>query len=142
MDSRKVVTGVIVNDAGEMLITKRKHRNDADVYGGMWEHPGGKVESGETKIMALKRELREELDIEIDSAGVLFIGRHDDVHVVSAGAIHTNELYVYEVRKFSGEPKPLVTDALRWVTVDEAKTLNGMPSWFDVLRLYKRMLPR
>lgn len=137
-----VVTGVVVNDAGKMLIAKRKYRSADDDCGGKWEHPGGKVESGETKMMALKRELREELDIEIDASGVLFIGRHDNVRVVSAGNLHVNELYIYEVRKFSGEPKPRVTDELRWVTPDEAKTYKGMPSWFDILRLYNRMLPR
>ncbi|MGH8610474.1 MAG: Nudix family hydrolase [Gammaproteobacteria bacterium] len=56
--------GVIVNERGEALVSKRKA---TAVHGGLWEFPGGKVESGELVTQALERELFEELGITIVS---------------------------------------------------------------------------
>lgn len=58
----KVVCGVILNH-GEILIAKRP---EGKSLGGFWEFPGGKVEDGETEEIALCRELKEELDLEVE----------------------------------------------------------------------------
>jgi 8-oxo-dGTP diphosphatase len=56
----EVAAAVIVNSAGQFLLAQRP----ADkVYAGYWEFPGGKVEPGETAVVALRRELHEELGI-------------------------------------------------------------------------------
>ncbi len=66
-----VVAGVIRNPDGQVLISKRP---PTGLLGGMWEFPGGKIESGEDAQSALKRELLEELDI---IAGVgQYIGKY------------------------------------------------------------------
>jgi len=57
-----VAVAVIINDADEICISLR--HTDAH-QGGLWEFPGGKVESGETVEQALAREIREELGLEI-----------------------------------------------------------------------------
>jgi len=57
-----VAVGVIWID-GELLIAKRRPEG---LLGGLWEFPGGKPEPGETLEQALVREIREELDIEVD----------------------------------------------------------------------------
>lgn len=59
----KVVGAIIENENGEILCTLRPKNKS---LGNMWEFPGGKIESGEEKEEALKRELREELSLEID----------------------------------------------------------------------------
>ncbi|MBA3494150.1 MAG: 8-oxo-dGTP diphosphatase MutT, partial [Gammaproteobacteria bacterium] len=56
--------GVIVNEQGEVLVSKRKA---TAFHGGFWEFPGGKVEPGERVTQALERELFEELGITIFS---------------------------------------------------------------------------
>ena len=61
------VAAGLVFDQGRLLITQR---NESDHLGGLWEFPGGKVESGETFEECLCRELREELGIDIE-VGVL-----------------------------------------------------------------------
>ena len=68
-----VVALVLENHQGEILVAKRaEHKH----LGGMWEFPGGKVEKGETQLQALQREIKEEIDFELDSAKPLIITTH------------------------------------------------------------------
>ncbi|MDQ3773431.1 MAG: Nudix family hydrolase [Pseudomonadota bacterium] len=68
-----MAVGVLCNDRDEVLIAQRpKGRHQ----GGLWEFPGGKVEPGEDGRAALRRELREELGIEITIARPLIRVRH------------------------------------------------------------------
>lgn len=70
----QVAVGVIKNSLGQILIAKRAD----DVHqGGLWEFPGGKVETGESVLSALTRELQEELAIEVSSAQPLIQICHD-----------------------------------------------------------------
>jgi 8-oxo-dGTP diphosphatase len=57
-----VAVGVLINPAGEFLLTSRP---GGKVFAGYWEFPGGKLEPGETVEQALRRELIEELGITI-----------------------------------------------------------------------------
>lgn len=60
-----VAVGVVRNDKGEVLLTRRPQHVH---QGGLWEFPGGKVEDNEDVCQALKRELAEELGIEVKKA--------------------------------------------------------------------------
>ena len=57
-----VAVGVLIDHQGRFLLTSRP---EGKVYAGYWEFPGGKLEPGETVERALRRELHEELGIEI-----------------------------------------------------------------------------
>jgi 8-oxo-dGTP diphosphatase len=61
----EVAAAVMVNDRGEFLLAQRPQ---GKVYAGYWEFPGGKVERGESAAAALKRELHEELGVEVEKA--------------------------------------------------------------------------
>ena len=61
----EVVAAVIFNSRGEFLLAQRPH---GKVYAGYWEFPGGKVEPVEDILTALKRELHEELGIDVTDA--------------------------------------------------------------------------
>lgn len=119
-----VAVGVILDKSGNILIAKRP---DKTHQGGLWEFPGGKVERGETLFEALKRELYEELAIEITTTEPLIKIRHDygdkivllDVHKVTdfSGNPHGNEgqpvvwvapefLHEYE---FPAANRPIIT---------------------------------
>ena len=60
-----VAVGVLVASDGHFLLTSRP---PGKVYAGYWEFPGGKLEAGETVKQALRRELHEELGIEVEQS--------------------------------------------------------------------------
>ena len=100
-----VAAGVIVNERGEVLVAKRP---DHTHQGGLWEFPGGKLESGEAPREALIRELREELAIRVEHCRPLICIRHDytDKAVL---------LDVWKVTAFSGEPRGNEGQPVQWV---------------------------
>lgn len=61
----EVAVGVLIRPDGSFLLTSRPV---GKVYAGYWEFPGGKLEAGETVAQALRRELQEELGIQIGEA--------------------------------------------------------------------------
>lgn len=63
----EVVAAVIFDDRGRIFATQRGYGEWKD----WWEFPGGKIEAGESREQALKREIREELDAEIDVGELL-----------------------------------------------------------------------
>jgi 8-oxo-dGTP diphosphatase len=106
-----VVAAVLRDDAGRVLLSRRP---DHLHQGGLWEFPGGKVEAGETVAGALARELREELGIEVGRCRPLLCVDHayPDLSV---------RLDVREVLAWSGRPRPLEGQQLRWA---DAATLD------------------
>lgn len=58
-----VVAAIIENNDGDILIAKR---NLKKAQGGLWEFPGGKIEKNESADDAIKREIKEELNIDIE----------------------------------------------------------------------------
>jgi len=73
----RIVVAVITDSSGRMLIQKRPENG---LLGGLWEFPGGKVEKGETLPDALRRECREELDIEVNIGEEIATIRHAYTH--------------------------------------------------------------
>ena len=108
-----VAVGVIINKDDQILIAKRaSHQHQGD----KWEFPGGKVEDNESAQQALRRELKEELDIEIQSPGHLIDITHKYTDENSEKIV---KLAVYEVREWSGEAVGKEGQPLRWVERSE-----------------------
>lgn len=61
-ESVTIVTAGIVRNKATVLLTRRP---DSSRHAGKWEFPGGKLEAGESPVDCLQRELREELDLEV-----------------------------------------------------------------------------
>ncbi|KQY49903.1 DNA mismatch repair protein MutT [Lysobacter sp. Root494] len=101
----EVVAGVIRDRRGRILLARRTEGRD---LAGLWEFPGGKHEPGETAEEALKRELREELGIEIDVGAPL-------IRVPQAYPAKRLRLDVREVRAWRGTVRGLEGQALAWV---------------------------
>jgi len=100
-----VAVGVIRDADGRILLTQRaKHAHQ----GGLWEFPGGKREADETIFEALRRELREEVGIEVQAAKPLIKINHHypDLQVL---------LDVWQVRQFSGVASACEDQAMCWV---------------------------
>ncbi|MDF5712873.1 MAG: 8-oxo-dGTP diphosphatase MutT [Rhizonema sp. NSF051] len=100
---------VIWNEKGEILIDRRPPKG---VMGGLWEFPGGKIELGETVEECIKREIEEELGIEIEVGSHLITIDHIYTH------LHVT-LIVHHCRHLSGIPQPLECDEIRTVSLDE-----------------------
>ncbi|MGB7440054.1 MAG: 8-oxo-dGTP diphosphatase MutT [Coleofasciculaceae cyanobacterium] len=100
---------VIKNLEGQILIDRRLPKGE---MGGLWEFPGGKVESGETIEECIKREIKEELGIEIEVAEHLITINH------TYSSFHIT-LTVHHCRHLTGVPQPLECDEVRWVTIDQ-----------------------
>ena len=60
MKKIEVVAAIIKKDDFYLIAQRLKGE-----FSGLWEFPGGKLEEGETPVQALKREIKEEMDIEI-----------------------------------------------------------------------------
>ena len=100
----QVTAGIIEKD-GKILIAKRKRGKSADAK---WEFPGGKVEKGETHEECLKREILEELNVEIQ------VGKFAGSSCFNNGEKNIN-LIAYYAEYVSGEIKLTDHEDYRWV---------------------------
>ena len=91
----EVAAGVLLDSEGRYLLGQRPAGKP---YAGYWEVPGGKIESGETVFQALRRELQEELGIDIQSSEELTVLEHDYPHAYV-------RLHVSLIRHWVGTPK-------------------------------------
>ncbi len=112
----KVAVGILRRD-GKILACQRKRGGRYELK---WEFPGGKVEPGESILQCLARELREELSIGIHSIDRMEIlsSTYDD------GGLY--EVAYCSITGFDGEPKNNVFEELRWVTLQELRSLDNL----------------
>lgn len=109
-----VVAAAIIRREHRILITRRPAESH---LAGLWEFPGGKVESGESLEAALVREIREELGVEIRV--------HREFHSVEHHyPVRSVRLHFFECTIDEGEPQALEADGLAWV---EPSELNQYP---------------
>jgi len=109
-----VLVGLIGDENGRWLVNQRRAGTD---LAGFWEFPGGKRRRGETPLAALRRELSEELGIEVLSAEPWLALEHD----YPDKRVH---LDVWRVLDYAGTITPCESQLLEWVAVDR---LAGMP---------------
>jgi 8-oxo-dGTP diphosphatase len=112
MSTRLHVAAAAIFDArGRVLVSRRPGHVH---QGGLWEFPGGKLESGEDVGAGLQRELYEELGITMQSARPLIRVRHDypDKAVL---------LDVWRVDVFDGEPSGREGQAMEWVEIGDLR---------------------
>lgn len=108
-----IAVGVLQNGRGDVLICQRPPHK---LYPGEWEFPGGKVEAGETVEQALRRELREELGIEVHGCRPLIRLRHVYPEL-------SVELDTWLVSRYAGAARSTEHPAEAWVAPAE------LPRW-------------
>ena len=119
-----VVVAAVIERNGSFLVTRRL---EGTHLGGMWEFPGGKIVTGETHAEALVREIREELDADVDVGTLLFETQFDY-------AERRVSLHFYRCT-LRGEAKPLLGQQMKWVPRAELTALDFPPADADLVRL-------
>jgi A/G-specific adenine glycosylase len=104
----QVAVGVVFKN-GRLLITQRPARG---LLGGLWEFPGGKLRAGESPAEACAREIKEEVNLEVEIEGPLAQVRHAYSHF----RIH---MHVFCCRFVSGRVRRRGPAAHRWIQIDD-----------------------
>jgi 8-oxo-dGTP diphosphatase len=123
-DPVDVAVAVLLRDDGAVLLARRPR---GKVYAGYWEFPGGKVEPGEPIVDALRREIREELGVEIKRA-------HPWITRTFAYPHASVRLHFHRVFTWRGEPRALEHEALAWQQPDSVGVEPLLPANGPVLR--------
>lgn len=115
-DARVLVLAAVARRGDRYLVARRpEHKR----HGGLWEFPGGKLEAGESIADGLRRELREELDVHLESVGRRLLS------VCDPGSEFRIEFI--EV-SFSGEPRCIEHQGLAWLSPTELRAVPLAPS--------------
>lgn len=131
MKTVKVVAAVIksTNEDGKEVIfaTQRGH---GDLKGG-WEFPGGKIEAGETPQEAIKREIMEELQTEIEVGDLFHTVEYD------YPTFHLSmDCFFAEV--LSGDLVLTEHDASKWLTREELDSVDWLPADVEIIEVIRK----
>ncbi len=122
------VTAAIIVENGKVLIAKRKPPGRMP---GMWEFPGGKIEDGETPKQCLKRELHEELEIDVVVGDYFATSLHKY-------DFYTVELMAYRVKIVAGEIKLNDHAEVAWVEADGLGRYEFAPADIPFVDMIRR----
>lgn len=116
MRTINVVAAVIMKE-GKVFATQRGYGEFKDG----WEFPGGKVEAGESPEEALRREIREELEVEVN------VGDLIDTIEYDYPAFHLS-MKCYACTIAGGSPHLLEHEAARWLSADQLDSVAWLPA--------------
>lgn len=128
MKEIKVVAAIIQKE-NKILATKRGYGE----FINMWEFPGGKIESGETKEQALVREIKEELNIEISVDKFAL-----DIEYQYPNFYLFMSCFMCSIKE--GSIELLEHNDGKWITKEELNTLNWLPADIDAVNYLKENL--
>ncbi len=112
-----VVAAAIRDRDGRLLLQQAQ---PGKPHAGLWEFPGGKVETGENPRFALRREIGEELGLTLDPGAIAPAGFADDRGDSAQPAV---VLILYDCPAWTGEPQSLEGQAWGWFTTAEASAM-------------------
>ena len=129
MKTVKVVAAIIIHDQ-KIFATQRGYGEFKDG----WEFPGGKIEQGETSQEALVREIKEELDTEIEVKDFLETVEYDypNFHL-------SMDCFFCTIK--SGKLVLKEHEAAKWLTVDTVDSVNWLPAdrgLIEAIKMYMR----
>ena len=115
--TRILVVAAVIQQEDRFLVTRRQ---DGVHLAGFWEFPGGKVADGESHDAALRRELQEELDVQIVVNDLLLETSHQYPERVV-------QLFFYRC-DLLGTPRPMIGQEMAWVERSELSSLSFPPA--------------
>lgn len=128
------VVAALIYDGDRLLVCQRREKGP---FALKWEFPGGKVESGEGYFTALRRELREELAIQVQSATEIFRHRHFYLDRLEV------ELIFFRVEDYLGMATNLAFQQILWIEIHRLKELDFLEGDLPLIeKLTSRELSR
>ena len=124
MDKFDVVAAIIIKDDKYFIAQRNRNKH----MGLSWEFPGGKVEEGESFEIALKREIEEELNIEINIKNKLGEENYQDDKI-------NVKLHYFICSHFNGEIILSEHEDSAWITKNEFKNYNFAEGDSDIIKL-------
>jgi 8-oxo-dGTP diphosphatase len=121
--TRLLVVAAVIESGDRFLVTRRQH---GVPLAGFWEFPGGKVAEGESHRVALRREIREELDVDIVVRDLVLETSHEYPERVVT-------LFFYRC-DLIGTPRPMIGQDIAWVTRSELPSLSFPPADDELIR--------
>ena len=120
------VVAAVIRDGDCFFATQRGY----GPYKDGWEFPGGKIEPGESAREALKREIREELGVEIAVGEEITRVEYDypEFHLSMA---------CFPASILRGEPVLMEHEAAKWLRMDELDTVDWLPADREVIRVLR-----
>jgi mutator protein MutT len=119
-----IVVAAVVEENDAFLVTRRPQGAH---LAGLWEFPGGKIDPDESHVDALRREMREELDTDVDVRDLVFETTH-------AYPERTVALYFYRC-VLKQRPRPLLGQQMQWVKRSELAALGFPPADEELIKL-------
>ena len=115
-----VVSIALINSDDEILISKRPNKKHLSGY---WEFPGGKVEKNETPERAIIREVKEELNVDINNKCIapLSFSEFDYKKFQLL-------LLLYVCRRWEGEPMSMEKNKIKWVKANMLRQFKMPPA--------------
>ena len=124
------VTAAIIESGDKILIAQRK--SEDDIFGGLWEFPGGKIENGETPEECMARELMEELEIKVEVGTLITSNKHRYPNGIF-------ELLAYRVQHIWGNFVLNDHDEIKWITIDEISNFEFPPANTPIINYLKNI---
>jgi mutator protein MutT len=122
---RCIGVGVIWDrDRQKILIARRLPEGE---LAGYWEFPGGKIEGNETVLDCIKRELQEELAIDVE------VGDHLITVDFEYETLRVS-LIVHHCFHVFGEPQAIASSEIRWVAIDELNNYQLPAANYEIVR--------
>ena len=121
-----IVVAAVIERDGAWLVTRRQPGVHLE---GLWEFPGGKIDPAETHVDALRREIVEELDVDVAVRDLVLATSH-------AYPDRTVVLYFYNC-DLQGTPKPRLGQEMRWVRREELADLAFPPADEELIAMLR-----
>jgi 8-oxo-dGTP diphosphatase len=123
-----IVTAAVIRTGDAVLITRRP---EGKPLAGMWEFPGGKLDGNESPRDGLRREIREELGLEVAVGAILETAyyRYDWGPVL---------ILAFECRPLGGEIRNIQVAEHRWVTLRELSSFALLPADYPIVETLLR----
>lgn len=121
------VVGAIIENNNEILCALRSKDMSLPM---LWEFPGGKIEEGESVNEAIIREIKEELDCDIEAISIFNDNTHEYENIII-------NLITVKCKLITGTPKASEHAKLLWLPVDYLESLNWAPADIPAVKQLK-----